>query len=157
MMALACAGSPHFVPSLLEGSDDIAQLNYSILTVRKMASKLSEGDRLYFLLGADAFQDVAHWYQPLELLDSCDCIIVSRPGFPIAEIEKVIPNELRGGAVTDSSVRLRRTTLHLLNTVTADVSSSAIRRAAAEGKSVHGMVPDAVAEYIEKLRLYQNG
>ncbi len=157
MIALACAGVPQFVPSLLEGAEQSGeQLNYSILTVRKMASRLAPEDRLYFLLGVDAFLDVAQWHEPVELLDSCDFIIVSRPGFQIAEIEKVIPAELRGGVTSATSIALRRTHLYLLNTVTADVSSSAIRRLAAEGKSVAGMVPDTVAEYIQKLHLFQN-
>ncbi|MBI4460889.1 MAG: hypothetical protein HY648_12645, partial [Acidobacteria bacterium] len=91
---------------------------------------------------------------PAVLLESCHFIIVSRPGFPIAEIEKVVPAELRSGAATSNSIALRRTHLHLLNTVEADISSSAVRRLASEGKSLRGLVPDAVADYIQKLRLF---
>jgi len=157
MIALACAGTPQFMPSLLEVVGPNSQaVNYSILTVRKMLADMAPADRLYFLLGADAFLDIAQWHQALELLDSCDFIIVSRPGFPISAIEKVIPPELHGRAENSNTISLRRSRLHLLNTVTADVSSSAIRRLAAEGKSVAGMVPDGVAEYIQKLQLFEN-
>ena len=169
MVALACSGVSQFIPSLLEGGEqDKGQLNYSILTIRKMAATLSDGDRLYFIIGADAFRDLPHWHQPEALLDSCDFIIVSRPGFPIAEIEKVVPEELRdrqvpyggkpseNGKPADALTRivLRRTHLHLLTTVEADISSSAIRALASEGKPLFGLVPDGVADYIQKLRLF---
>ncbi len=158
MVVLACAGVPQFIPSLLEASNESGeQPNYSLLTVRKMAAQLSPGDLLYFLVGADAFLDIPHWYESAALLDSCHFIIVSRPGFPIAEIEKVVPAELRSGTATASSIALRRTHLHLLNTVEADISSSAIRHLASEGKSLSGLVPDAVADYIQKLQLFPNG
>jgi len=88
------------------------------------------------------------------LLEACDFIIVSRPGFPVAEIAKVVPPELRAGPGTERSIPLRRSTLHLLRTVEADVSSSEIRRRAAERKSLAGLVPDAVAEYIQKQSLF---
>ncbi len=55
-----------------------------------------------------------------------------------------------------TSIALRRTPLHLLTTVEADISSSAIRRLASEGNSLSGMVPDAVADYIQKLHLFLN-
>jgi nicotinate-nucleotide adenylyltransferase len=122
--------------------------------VRRVAASLSASDRLYFLTGADAFLDLPHWREWVALLDACDFIIVSRPGFPIAEIAKVVPPELRTGTETERSIPLRRSTLHLLTTVEADVSSSEIRRRAAQGKPLTGLVPDAVADYIRKLGLF---
>lgn len=155
MVSLACAGVPQFIPSLLEAQDENSgEPNYTIGTVRRVASALSPGDRLYFLIGADAFLDLPHWHEWIALLDACDFIIVSRPGFPIAEIAKVVPPELRAGPGTENTIPLRRSKLHLLTTVEADVSSSAIRRLAAEGKSLAGLVPDAVADYVQKLGLF---
>ena len=195
MVVLACAGVSQFVPSLLESEEQSqGQPNYSILTVRRMEETLSSTDRLYFIIGADAFLDIFQWHEPAALLDSCDFIIVSRPGFPIEEIEKVVPKELRDSVFetrnreselrnrgsrmrnwdrasvdtrisnsgslnsvgVQSSIALRRTQLHLLTTVEADISSSTIRRLASEGESLRGLVPDAVADYIQKLHLFQN-
>ena len=155
MVSLACAGVPHFIPSLLEAQDENSgKPNYTIGTVRRVAAALSPEDRLYFLIGADAFLDLPHWHEWIALLDACDFIIVSRPGFPIAEIAKVVPPELRAGSGTASTIPLRRAKLHLLTTVEADVSSSEIRRLAAKGRSLAGLVPDAVADYVQKLGLF---
>lgn len=156
MVSLACAGIPKFVPSLLEGPDEgDGGANYSIDTVRKVTARLGASDRLYFLIGADAFLDLPTWREGTALIDACDFILVSRPGFSIAQIARVVPQELRAGAEGASSLSLRRSTLHLLPTVDFDVSSSGIREAAAAGKSLAGLVPDAVAEYIQKLGLYR--
>ena len=155
MVTLACAGVPQFVPSLLEAPEESGgEPNYTILTVRRVAALLGPPDRLSFLIGADAFLDLPHWREWVALLDACDFIIVSRPGFPIAEIAKVVPPELQAGPGTDNRIPLRRTALHLLTTVEADVSSSGVRRRAAEGKSLAGLVPDAVADYIQKQGLF---
>ena len=155
MVTLACAGVPQFIPSLLEApSASGGAPNYSISTVRKMAATLSQGDRLYFVIGADAFLEIDQWHQAETLLDSCDFIVASRPGFPIAEIERVIPCGLRTGLSTATSIPLRRSCVHLMNSVDADISSSDIRRRAAEGKPLEKLVPLAVAEYIGKLALF---
>ena len=157
MVSLACAGAREFVPSLLEGPEEGGgNANYSIDTVRKVTATLEASDRLYFLIGADAFLDLPTWREGTALLESCDFILVSRPGFPIAEIARVVPRELRIGAQRASSLPLRRSTLHLLPTVDCDVSSSGIREAVAAGGPLAGLLPDSVAEYIRKLGLYRS-
>jgi len=155
MVALACAGQPGFVPSLLEaGEGRLDEPNYSVVTVGKVAAQLGPQDRLYFLIGADAFLEIGEWKDSALLLDSCDFIIVSRPGFSIGKIAEVVPARLRAGDGTADSIPLRRTRLHLLTTVHFDISSSAIRRLASQGKSLCGLVPDAVGDYIQKLGLF---
>jgi len=157
MVALACAGNPGFVPSILESrGEQPGEPNYSILTIRKLAADLSSGDRLYFLIGADAFLDIRAWKEPAALLDAANFIIVSRPGFAISRAAEVIPPELQPGALSDHSIQLRRTRIHLLTTVEADISSSEIRQLAAQNKPLRGLVPEAVEEYIRKLSLYQH-
>lgn len=154
MVALACASTP-FVPSLLEAEGADAP-NYSLLTVRRMRSRLSSQDRLYFLIGADAFLGIADWHEPAALLDACDFIIVSRPGFSMDEVAKAIPKEMQVVSQMTTRIALRATTLHLLSSVEADVSSSAIRGLASRGESLSGMVPDAVNNYIQKQGLYRS-
>jgi nicotinic acid mononucleotide adenylyltransferase len=53
------------------------------------------------------------------------------------------------------SVALRRTTVHLLDTVSSHVSATDIRQRLAHGQSIHGLVPRGVEEYIKKQALYR--
>src|SRR5258708_553097 len=56
MVELACAGHPGFVPSRLEEGLD---KSYSIRTIERVKATLAPGDQLFFLIGADAFADIA--------------------------------------------------------------------------------------------------
>ncbi|HWP84450.1 MAG TPA: nicotinate-nucleotide adenylyltransferase [Terriglobia bacterium] len=157
MVALACAGIPSFVPSVLESRGERpGEPNFSILTVRRMQQQLSAADHLFFLIGADAFLEIRTWREPVALLDSVDFILVSRPGFAIARAVAAIPPELQPAALSPQCIQLRRRRVHLLSTVEADISSSRIRALVAQRQPLGGLVPPAVEEYIQKLSLYQH-
>ena len=66
MLALATVDDPRFVPSLLDAHT--GQPNYSLDTVRRLKSTLKKIDKLYFLIGIDAFKDISTWHKPVELL-----------------------------------------------------------------------------------------
>jgi len=61
----------------------------------------------------------------------------------------------KGGAGHPDTIRLRRSTLHILWGVHMPVASHAIRKAIAAGRSVTGLVPPLVEEYILKEGLYR--
>jgi len=61
---------------------------------------------------------------------------------------------LRAGAGRLDTIRLRRSTLYVLRGVHMHVASHAIRRAIGSGRSVAGLVPRLVEEYILKEGLY---
>jgi len=166
MTVLACAGDRRLIPSLLEAPTAEDKPFYSIDTVRKVRRSLGENDRLFFLIGVDAFLELPHWKEYRRLLDLVDFIVVSRPGFDVDEIRKVVPEEMTrpGGALHNpratsparrlDTIRLRRSTLYVLKGVHMHVASHAIRQAVGSGRSVTGLVPRLVEEYILKEGLY---
>ena len=73
----------------------------------------------------------------------CVLVAVPRPGYPrpdLAELEKKIPG-IAGKVI-------------LLDKPYIDINATEIRRKAARGEELSGLVPAAVAEYIKKHRLY---
>jgi nicotinate-nucleotide adenylyltransferase len=162
MLALATAEDPRFVASLLDAHT--GHPNYSIDTVRRLKSTLKRSDKLYFLIGIDAFKDIATWRQPEELLAEVEFIVVSRPGYSLADVGRALPESLRPTELMMRAMRPHRAvetialmgaTIHLLSEVREKVSSTQIRAAA--GKSVKQLsryVPPLVAEYIKKENLY---
>ncbi len=162
MLALATAEEPRFVPSLLDAPT--GQANYSIDTVRRLKKTLKKSDKLYFLVGMDAFQDIATWRQPEELLAECDFIVASRPGYSLAEVGRALPEKLRpadavlkalGKQGSSGTIALNGAVIHLLPEVRERVSSTQIRAAAHKSvKQLSRYVPRLVAEYIKKERLY---
>jgi nicotinate-nucleotide adenylyltransferase len=160
MVALACAADRRFVPSLLEAPKRDRRPQYSIDTVRALKKSLSSKDRIYFLIGVDAFLDLPHWKQYYRLLDLVNFIVVSRPGFSSREIWETLPRHFLPPTVRKSvpgAVRLPRTTLHVLAGVNSPVASHDIRSAVRARRRVTGLVPPLVEEYILKEGLYRPG
>jgi nicotinate-nucleotide adenylyltransferase len=158
MVALACAGDRRLIPSLLEAPTAEGESCYTIDTVRKVRRSLQKSDRLFFLIGVDAFLELPSWKEYRRLLDLVDFIVVSRPGFDANEIRKVVPDAMTpsGGAPSKpDTIRLRRSTLHVLRGVHMPVASHDIRKAIGSGRSVTGLVPPLVEEYILKEGLYR--
>src|ERR1700747_2931986 len=166
MVALACTEHPHFVPSVAEAGDDFsgAQLHYSVDTVRYFRHTYhGHGDRIYFIIGADAFLDIPMWKEYESLLDLCDFIIANRPGIRPEALKLVIPPDLFAGPKDKKETdppsqmiaQLRRTSVYLLENVSSDISATDIRRRAHRGQAIHGLVSARVEEYILKQGLYR--
>ena len=173
MIALATAQEKDFVPSLLEAREDFESAgrgkekaerpNYTIDTVKRLKPSLKKADRLFLLIGVDAFADIAKWRQAEALFRECEFVVASRPGFSLADIANALPASLRPRqevtrpfhkqAATGDLV-LSGVTIHLLDEVYQPVSSTAIRQAAAAGKPLARFVDPAVADYIKKMGLY---
>jgi nicotinate-nucleotide adenylyltransferase len=182
MVALATMNEKGFVPSLLEapGEAPITAIagkkgqtehatpgaNYTIDTVRRLKQTLKKSDRLFFLIGIDAFKDIATWHQPTALFRECEFIVASRPGYSLADVANALPEGLRPKpAVTKPFAKqpakgdlvLTGATVHLLENVHQNVSATAIRDAVVAKRPLTKFVDSAVAEYIKKMGLYRRG
>ena len=182
MVALATAPEKAFIPSLLEapeefsGGEPVANLgkgkgkdhapkpNYTIDSVRRLKQSLKAGDKLFLLIGIDAFADIAKWHQADDLFRECAFVVASRPGYSLADVANALPERLRPKpAVTrpfqkqaaTGDLVLTGATVHLLEKVHQPVSATAIRDAAAGGKPLGRFVDAAVADYIKKEGLYK--
>jgi nicotinate-nucleotide adenylyltransferase len=139
MVVLATRGERSFVPSRLEDPDLVADATYSIDTVRRLRHVLDPTDRLLFLIGADAFLDVATWRGVDVLTREVEFVVASRPGFSLA-----LPERVRD-----------RATLHLLPGVNEGISATEVRRAVRSGQRLEDLVEPAVAAYIYRAGLYR--
>jgi nicotinate-nucleotide adenylyltransferase len=159
MVALACGKDPRFVPSLLESPTRDGRVRYSIDTVRALRGLQRQSDRLFFLIGVDAFLDLPHWKEYRRLLALVNFIVVSRPGFDSARIRCVVPPGLLRpphGREPGDKIRLKHTTVQVLHGVDAPVASRDIRQAIRAARPVTGLVPRLVEEYILKEGLYRS-
>jgi nicotinate-nucleotide adenylyltransferase len=168
MVTLAVADEPDFLPSLLEAPEPEAHMerhpSYTIDTVRRVKAGLRRGDRLYFLIGIDAFRDISKWFKAEELLRECEFIVAARPGYSLADVASSLPPELRPKAAElrtfrqskfEDALRLPGVTVHLLPETHEDVSATQIRAAMKHRTRLKKLVPDTVADYIRKEGLYR--
>lgn len=164
MLALATADLPQV--SVLPIELESPAHPYTIETLARIQQ--SDPDwRLFFVMGTDSFRDVTMWREFRRLLTEYDVVVATRPGYPHdAETKKAaitshLPVEiqrrvvdLRGGLKPPAEAGARH--IFLTDYVTVDISATDVRRAAAEGRSLAGIVPARVADYISKYGLYQD-
>lgn len=156
MVALACAEHVGFMPSLAEAPAPHPHVFYSVDTVRKFRRERPD-DHLYFIIGADQFLEFPTWKNYEQLLDSCDFVVASRPGFRLDALRLIVPPEKLGRSAghDQHKIVLRKSVVHLLTTVASHVSSTEVRERLQQRKGIHGLVPPRVEEYILGQALYR--
>jgi nicotinate-nucleotide adenylyltransferase len=102
---------------------------------------LGDGD-LYFLLGADQALRLAEWHEPERVLRAATLAIVEREGVAIEEAEAAVSAVGQARVEAFSMPRI-------------DVSSTDVRRRVAEGEPYRFLVPEPVADRIERMGLYR--
>ncbi len=127
--------------------------------INSIKRSLQPGDRLFFLIGMDAFSDIATWRQAEELVKECEFVVTARPGASLRKVPLVLPPSLRrsSGCFPRRSrglIRVGGAVIHLLGGVHNKVSATQVRAAASRGKPLAKLVPTSVAEYIREKRLY---
>lgn len=127
--------------SLSRHEVDRREPSYTVDTLRALRES-SPGDDLVLILGGDQAASLPAWREPEEVLRLATVAVAARTDWSqervAAELE-VLPGG--DGVVFFEMPRV-------------DVSSSLVRRRAAEGKPIRYLVPDEVANYIGAKRLY---
>jgi len=116
--------------------------SYTVDTLRQLSEELPNAV-LFFLMGADALQDVPHWRAPHEVFSLATPLVVRRAG-------QAEPDLTALGKLCAANKQP-----HLVEMPAVDVSSSDIRRRVADGEPIDDLVPKSVAAYIASHNLYR--
>ena len=98
----------------------------------------------YFVMGTDELADFWSWRRPDRILELVRLAVAVRPGVP--------EDELRA-----SLRRFPPGSVAFFEMEPIQVSSTEVRRRAARGEAIEGLVSPAVAEAIARLGLYTSG
>ena len=132
LLRLALAGQTHCEIDAQEIERGGA--SFTIDTVREYARRFPRA-RLCYLIGADHVPTLPAWREAAELAERVEFVVIPRPGQPPTPF----PAPFRGRELTGFPL---------------GVSSSQIRARVKAGLSLHGLVPEAVAEAILNSKLY---
>jgi nicotinate-nucleotide adenylyltransferase len=133
MVAAAIAGEPGLALESLEA--ERPGPSYTVDTLRALRAR-EPGREFVVLVGADAAADLDQWHEAAALPGLARLVAFARPGAP----------------------RPGHALLHeVVEAPAVEISSTAIRRRVAAGRSIRYLVPDAVAEYVATHGLYRNG
>ncbi len=126
--------------SILPDKTDVSDIEIKNKTVRTIDSlkilKNELGADLYWIVGSDILSELHRWKDPEKLTQFATFLVFPRPGFPM-------PEKLPTGFEKLDSEKI------------FNISSTEIRKRLKEGKSIAGLVPPQVEEYIIKHKLYE--
>jgi nicotinate-nucleotide adenylyltransferase len=141
MVELACEADARFRFSDVDAPRPDGEPNYTVDALAAVAA--NPGVTLFNLVGADSFRDLGKWHHPAELLQLAEWIVVSRPGYTLADP--------RNYPLTPA----QRERVHLLNAVHLDVSATALRDRLGAGELCDDLLTAPVAAYIQSHGLYR--
>ena len=153
LVALAVEEYPGFRVSDMELTQDGP--SYTVNTLRALHGGGWQPTQIFFILGADAFAEIATWHEYPAVLDAAQFAVVARPGTSLETATARTP-ELRprlrraGDGVPDPP----STAVFLVEARTRDISSTTIRARLAARQPITDLVPAAVARHILAHQLY---
>jgi nicotinate-nucleotide adenylyltransferase len=155
MVRLAIAGNPRFRVSAIEL--ERGGPSFSVDTLHALRARRPRA-RFAFILGIDAFREIATWKSYRSLFALCDMVVTSRPPVRAAALRRALPVAARGEFCyrTASRTLEHRTGNRLIfqRLSDLDISASALRARLQHGLSVRYLVPASVERYITRHRLY---
>ncbi|MGD9587603.1 MAG: nicotinate-nucleotide adenylyltransferase [Pyrinomonadaceae bacterium] len=164
MLTAATENEPLLKVSLIELSR--REKRYTIDTLNEILAERPD-DQIFFVMGADSWNDIRTWRDWERLLLLTNHVVVSRPGHEISidhvgveHRERIVDLRGQDPAAPPASQGLGawpETRIFLTNAVQMDVSASGIRDDVMDDLVLDRTddVPVEVANYIEKYELYR--
>ncbi len=159
MLAMATDGEEKLEISKIELESP--KKPYTFQTLRRLKREIK--DRIFFVMGADSWQEITTWRSWEEVLTMVDIIVVTRPSYRITfdhVTEKVrkrivdLRNRHRKNALV-GLLEKRRKFIYITDAVQMLISSTQIRELIqSRDPSWKNLVPENVVRYIVKYRLY---
>lgn len=141
MAVMATDSNPYFSVSPIE--IERSGLSYTIDTVLALIEQYGDKTEFYFIIGADAVQELTTWRNIDHLLDLCYFIAATRPGCKCSIDDVIKSFGIKG-----------QQHIHRLATPELQISSTDIRERVRQGRSIKYIVPESVESYILKEGLY---
>lgn len=133
--------------------------SYSVDTLAELRAELGPDRPLVLCVGADAFAGFATWHRHHDIFELAHVLILTRPG---AADRVAWPESLRAQAVArrGALAQLRGQAagrIAELAVTPLAISATAVRTLIAAGRDPRFLLPEAVADYIERNGLYRSG
>jgi nicotinate-nucleotide adenylyltransferase len=163
MARLAILDNPFFEISDIETKR--TGKSYTVKTIEEL-KKAYPSREFYLILGIDAFLDIPNWRHPERLIALANFVIISRPGSRFADlrlspyIRKTNRHTLK--RIDDLKQDVYATALEsgketvLVGITPIGISSTNIRNALKEGKSIKYLLPAEVQSYIIRNKVYKS-
>ena len=145
--------------------------SYTSMLLERLHGEGYDASHIAFIIGADAFAEIATWHNYPAILNRCHFAVISRPGQQADELRARLPDladrfvtispetpASSGAAASPVPLTVTLTShapaIFLIGAATPNVSSTEIRERRRAGLPIDGLVPEAVEQYIRRHALY---
>lgn len=163
MLALATQVEKRMLVSAVELS--APERPYTVETLSSFRERAGDSTRLFFVMGADSWEEITTWREWERVLTLADTIVVTRPGYelPTAHMTDDVQRrvvDVRGRAREEVGAELEKSEgprVFLSDASNVEASATQVRAAVEQGElnKLDALVAPAVAEYIKKYGLYR--
>jgi len=137
MVRLAVKDNPFFEVSEIELQR--TGFSYSIDTVKEIMKKYDNNIKIFFITGADAFLEFGSWHKSEELIQLCEFVAATRPGYDLNKLDEKF-----------------KKIIHIMKNPSLAISSTDIRKRILESRNVKYLLPEEVINYIQLHDIYQS-
>ncbi len=142
MAVVATASNPDFEVSRRE--IDRPGPTYTVDTMTEMRGVWGPSADLYFITGADAVWEILSWKDADRLADLTRLIAATRPGYDLSRFQSAMKASV--GRIPE---------VDFMEVPALAISSTDIRQRVRARRPIRYLLPEAVAAYITKNRLYR--
>jgi nicotinate-nucleotide adenylyltransferase len=163
MLALATQGEESFRVSTVELS--APEKPYTVETLTRLREASGETARLFFVMGADSWEEITTWREWERVLTLTDQLVVTRPGYelPTDHVTEAVRGRIvdvrgwPGGRVAAELEGADGPRIYLTDAAKIKMAATDVRAKVARGDwdALGELVVPAVAEYIRKYGLYR--
>lgn len=140
LVKIATKFNPNFEVSDIEYKR--GGISYTYVTIKELYKKLNTRQNFKFIIGTDAFKKIESWYKTDELKLYVDFLVF-----------------VRENNFKESSIKYLKElgyNYEIMSLDYQDISSTKIRKLIKLNKTLNGLVPPEVEEYINKNDLYKH-
>lgn len=117
---------------------------YTIDTLFDVKKYCDKNAKIFFITGADAIHEIISWKNHVELLNGCNFIAITRPGYDKTSLYGKI----------EEFTNKYNSSIELFEVPALAISSTDIRNRVKNDSPIKYMVTENVEKYIEKFKLY---
>jgi len=138
---------------------------YTVETLTSFGESFGETARLFFVMGADSWEEITTWREWERVLALTDQLVVTRPGYelPTGHVTEAVRGrivDVRGQTRAGVEEELKKDEgprVYLTDAVNVRMAATDVRASVARGDwdALGELVVPAVAEYIRKYGLYR--
>lgn len=136
--------------------------SFLVDTLRTIREREAGQRRTVFIVGEDAFSEMGDWKSPEAIFALTDLAVMTRPPSQMTNLADRIPDVARPSFDIDpeGQTAVHRdagTRIELVRISALDISSSKVREACRNGRSIRFLVPDSIRSSIEASERYGPG